>query len=121
MPIGDIARQDSFLRDYQTKRVGGCTTQPPVSFHFHNFSRKSNMDEDYYDIEAILAENQKIQCTFEVTVPDMGHLDGGSERDVRTPAHRHRHSSHDAVLSLDKTSKQSQHSNMDGIHPYLLV
>ena len=51
------------------------------------------MDEDYYDIEAILAENQKIQCTFKVTVPDMGHLDGGSERDVRTPAHRHRHSS----------------------------
>ena len=79
------------------------------------------MDEDYYDIEGILAENQKIQCTFKVSVPDMGHLDGGSERDVRTPAHRHRHSSHDAVLSLDKTSKQSQHSNMDGIHPYLLV
>ena len=48
------------------------------------------MDEDYYDIEAILAENQKIQCTFKVTVPDMGHLDGGSERDVRTPAHGHR-------------------------------
>ncbi|KAK7696620.1 hypothetical protein QCA50_001278 [Cerrena zonata] len=41
------------------------------------------MDEDYYDIEAILAENQKIQCTFKVTVPDMGHLDGGSERDIK--------------------------------------
>ena len=41
------------------------------------------MDEDYYDIEAILAENQKIQCTFKVDIPDMGHLDGGTERDIK--------------------------------------
>ena len=27
---------------------------------------------------------QKIQCTFKVDIPDMGHLDGGHERDVRT-------------------------------------
>ena len=47
------------------------------------------MDEDYYDIEAILAENQKIQCTFKVSVPDMGHLDGGSERDVKAFSHKH--------------------------------
>ena len=26
---------------------------------------------------------QKIQCTFKVDIPDMGHLDGGHERDVR--------------------------------------
>lgn len=25
---------------------------------------------------------QKIQCTFKVDIPDMGHLDGGKERDV---------------------------------------
>ena len=25
---------------------------------------------------------QKIQCKFKQDVPDMGHLDGGSERDV---------------------------------------
>ncbi|KAI0079701.1 GINS complex Psf3 component [Panus rudis PR-1116 ss-1] len=41
------------------------------------------MDEDYYDIDAILAENHKVQCTFKVTIPDMGHLDGGSERDIK--------------------------------------
>jgi hypothetical protein len=26
---------------------------------------------------------QKIQCSFKVDIPDMGHLDGGHERDVR--------------------------------------
>lgn len=26
---------------------------------------------------------QKIQCKFTKDIPDMGHLDGGSERDVR--------------------------------------
>lgn len=41
------------------------------------------MDDDYYSIESILAENQKIQCTFKVDVPDMGHLDGGKAGDVR--------------------------------------
>ena len=61
------------------------------------------MEDDYYSIDSILSENQvlvlssahvlhvrmpydsqKIQCTFKVDIPDMGHLDGGShERDVR--------------------------------------
>ena len=62
------------------------------------------MDNDYYSIEAILAENQaslffyfddiykmysqKIPCTFKVDIPDMGHLAGGSERHVRAyPIH----------------------------------
>ncbi|GJE84725.1 GINS complex, Psf3 component [Phanerochaete sordida] len=41
------------------------------------------MDDDYYSIDSILAENQKIQCTFKVDIPDMGHLDGGTERDIK--------------------------------------
>ncbi|CAA7260153.1 unnamed protein product [Cyclocybe aegerita] len=40
------------------------------------------MDFDYFSIEAILAENQKIQCTFKHEIPNMGHLGGGSERDI---------------------------------------
>jgi len=40
------------------------------------------MDFDYFSIEAILAENQKIQCTFKQEIPGMGHLGGGSERDI---------------------------------------
>ena len=43
----------------------------------------SSMDDDYYSIDSILAENQKIQCTFKVDIPDMGHLDGGTERDIK--------------------------------------
>lgn len=42
------------------------------------------MDDDYYSIESILAENQKVQCTFKVDIPDMGHLDGGHERDIKS-------------------------------------
>ncbi|KAI1792988.1 GINS complex, Psf3 component [Ganoderma leucocontextum] len=41
------------------------------------------MEDDYYSIESILAENQKIQCTFKVDVPDMGHLDGGKVGDIK--------------------------------------
>ena len=44
------------------------------------------MEDDYYSIESILAENQKLQCTFKVDVPDMGHLDGGKTGDVRLHA-----------------------------------
>ncbi|KAH9483042.1 DNA replication complex GINS protein PSF3 [Psilocybe cubensis] len=40
------------------------------------------MDFDYFSIEAILAENQKIQCTFKQEIPNMGHLGGGTERDI---------------------------------------
>ncbi|KAH7887901.1 hypothetical protein F5I97DRAFT_1804471 [Phlebopus sp. FC_14] len=42
------------------------------------------MDDDYFSIDAILAENQKIQCTFKVDIPDMGHLGGGSDRDIKS-------------------------------------
>lgn len=41
------------------------------------------MEDDYYSIDSILSENQKIQCTFKVDIPDMGHLDGGHERDIK--------------------------------------
>ncbi|KAI9435902.1 GINS complex, Psf3 component [Lactarius psammicola] len=41
------------------------------------------MEDDYYSIDSILSENQKIQCTFKVGIPDMGHLDGGHERDIK--------------------------------------
>ncbi|KAJ7638615.1 hypothetical protein FB45DRAFT_406944 [Roridomyces roridus] len=40
------------------------------------------MEEDYFSIDAILAENQKIACRFTIDIPDMGHLGGGGERDI---------------------------------------
>ncbi|KAH0839668.1 hypothetical protein J3R83DRAFT_589 [Lanmaoa asiatica] len=41
------------------------------------------MDYDYFSIDGILAENQKIQCTFKIDVPRMGHLGGGSDKDIK--------------------------------------
>ncbi|PAV20945.1 GINS Psf3 component [Pyrrhoderma noxium] len=41
------------------------------------------MDKDYYSIDAILSENQKIQCNFKVDIPDLGYLDGGAEKDIK--------------------------------------
>lgn len=37
---------------------------------------------DYFSVEAILADNQKVQCTFKHEIKNMGHLGGGSERDI---------------------------------------
>jgi hypothetical protein len=44
-----------------------------------------DMEFDYFSVEAILAENQKVQCTFKQGIPGMGHIGGGSERDVGLP------------------------------------
>ncbi|KXN87860.1 DNA replication complex GINS protein PSF3 [Leucoagaricus sp. SymC.cos] len=40
------------------------------------------MYSDYFSVDAILAENQKIQCAFKQKVPEMGHLGGGTDRDA---------------------------------------
>ncbi|KAJ7368082.1 hypothetical protein DFH08DRAFT_1070854 [Mycena albidolilacea] len=40
------------------------------------------MEDDYFSIDAILAENQKVGCRFKVDITDMGHLGGGGERDI---------------------------------------
>ncbi|KAJ7283799.1 hypothetical protein C8J57DRAFT_1293614 [Mycena rebaudengoi] len=40
------------------------------------------MDNDYFSIDAILAENQKVGCKFKVDIADMGHLGGGADRDI---------------------------------------
>ncbi|KAF8076185.1 hypothetical protein FPV67DRAFT_1604787 [Lyophyllum atratum] len=40
------------------------------------------MDQDYFSIDSILAQNQKIQCVFKQDLPNLGHLGGGSDRDI---------------------------------------
>ncbi|RDB23139.1 DNA replication complex GINS protein PSF3 [Hypsizygus marmoreus] len=40
------------------------------------------MDQDYFSIDSIFAGNQKIQCVFKQDLPNLGHLGGGSERDI---------------------------------------
>ena len=46
------------------------------------FKLRLAMEFDYFSVEAILAENQKVQCAFKQGIPGMGHIGGGSERDV---------------------------------------
>jgi GINS complex subunit 3 len=40
------------------------------------------MDDAYYSLDQLLAENQKIPCIFNIAVPGMGYLEGTNERDV---------------------------------------
>ena len=36
----------------------------------------------YYDVDAILADTQKVPCPFYIDAPGLGFLDGNSIRDV---------------------------------------
>ncbi|KAF7313630.1 hypothetical protein HMN09_00519400 [Mycena chlorophos] len=40
------------------------------------------MEDDYFSIDAILAENQRVGCRFKIEIADMGHLGGGGDRDI---------------------------------------
>ncbi|KAJ9635149.1 DNA replication protein [Coniosporium tulheliwenetii] len=48
----------------------------------------------YYDIDAILTDAQKVPCTFELTVPGLGYLDGNVGGDPRPHAPPDPRSSH---------------------------
>ncbi|KAG9079999.1 DNA replication protein [Ceratobasidium sp. UAMH 11750] len=41
------------------------------------------MDGDYYSIDSIIADQQKLVCKFKIDVPDMGFIDGGHEKDIK--------------------------------------
>ncbi|KAJ9104404.1 hypothetical protein QFC20_004540 [Naganishia adeliensis] len=41
------------------------------------------MEDDYYSINAILADNHKLSCTFTLDVAGIGFLEGGNERDIK--------------------------------------
>ncbi|KAA1092209.1 DNA replication protein [Puccinia graminis f. sp. tritici] len=41
------------------------------------------MDDAYYSLDQLLAENQKIPCIFNIAVPGMGYLEGTNERDIQ--------------------------------------
>ncbi len=37
----------------------------------------------YYDVDAILTDAQKVPCTFELTVPGLGYLEGNMSGDMK--------------------------------------
>ena len=50
---------------------------------------------------------QKIQCTFKTDIPDLGYLDGGSDRDVCRLFNRGRKATNRTVKPADKSDKQN--------------
>ena len=36
----------------------------------------------YYDIDAILTDNQKVPCVFELAIPGMGYLASEAEKNI---------------------------------------
>ncbi|KAF2674378.1 DNA replication complex GINS protein-like protein psf3 [Microthyrium microscopicum] len=40
----------------------------------------------YYDVDAILTDAQKVPCTFEITVPGLGYLEGNPGNDIKQGA-----------------------------------
>lgn len=42
-----------------------------------------DMDHDYWDPEDVLAEVQRVPCTFNMDLPGLGFLEGTGEQDVR--------------------------------------
>jgi hypothetical protein len=51
---------------------------------FHSLRKPGEFLSPRACVRVYISFAQKIQCTFKVDIPDMGHLDGGHERDVRT-------------------------------------
>ncbi|KAF2274747.1 GINS complex, Psf3 component [Westerdykella ornata] len=39
--------------------------------------------QSYYDVDAILTDAQKVPCTFELTVPGLGYLEGNMTGDIQ--------------------------------------
>lgn len=38
---------------------------------------------EYFDVDAILTDNVKVPCTFEIAVPGLGYLESSTESDIR--------------------------------------
>ena len=75
----------------QSRRVGTYTTQRKQRWRtIITRSTRFSPKIKYVTLtEADSTANsisQKVQCTFKTDVPDLGYLDGGSDRDVRTSA-----------------------------------
>jgi hypothetical protein len=64
---------DIFLLHYGS---GGCG-----SFIFADAHSKKM--SSYYDVDAILTDAQKVPCTFELTVPGLGFLEGNMSGEMK--------------------------------------
>ncbi|ODQ78046.1 hypothetical protein BABINDRAFT_40402 [Babjeviella inositovora NRRL Y-12698] len=72
---------------------------------------------NYYDLDDIIADNQKLPCKFNVTVPGLGYLEGniGQPLDANTKLNLPLWLS--SVLAICEVSQDSQTTFLDLIHP----
>ena len=92
-----------FLNRFDSRRKPGKHLNP---FHIYTL---------------LIAPFQKIQCTFKHDIPDMGHLGGGSERDVM---HNILAVSHPLLLNprpSDNSTEQNADSYLACLYYHLFV
>lgn len=41
------------------------------------------MDHNYWNVDDFLADSQKLPCTFNIDVPNMGQIQSTEERDIK--------------------------------------
>ncbi|WVF69769.1 DNA replication complex GINS protein PSF3 [Kwoniella sp. CBS 6097] len=70
------------------------------------------MDDDYFSLNAILADNHKLSCTFTLDVPGLGYLEGGSENDI------HQHSKIEMPFWLAQTLSLNEFTTFPLPPPY---
>lgn len=57
---------------------------PPARLDIFNNSRRvASADMSYYDIDAILTDAEKIPCTFQLDVPDLGYLENNAGQTLK--------------------------------------
>lgn len=45
--------------------------------------KTGNMDHNYWNVDAFIADSQKLPCIFNIDVPNMGQIQSTEERDIK--------------------------------------
>jgi hypothetical protein len=82
-----VARHATLLREAGITSNAFSTTQQQAKFLTFDIDRSLIVTlrkmSSYYDVDAILTDAQKVPCTFELTVPGLGYLEGNMSGDMK--------------------------------------
>jgi hypothetical protein len=81
-----VARHATLLREAGITSNAFSTTRQQAKFLTFDIDRSSSSTSkmsSYYDVDAILTDAQKVPCTFELTVPGLGYLEGNMSGDMK--------------------------------------
>jgi hypothetical protein len=74
-----VASGKDCTRDFPASPL---STWHPQALRVTDFQAVQKMSS-YYDVDAILTDAQKVPCTFELTVPGLGFLEGNMSGDMK--------------------------------------